>query len=147
MSRPDEFQPGDFQAFARQLVEQFRESGGVGRLGPVDFERLVVLTTTGRRTGRPHTVPIGAARDDAGNLLLFASNMGAPRHPDWYRNIEANPRVTVEVTGASWDADAEILDGADRDDAYRRWIEMAPNVADHEQKAGRRIPMVRVRRT
>jgi deazaflavin-dependent oxidoreductase (nitroreductase family) len=91
-------------------------------------------------------VPIGAARDDAGNLLLFASGNASPRAPDWYRNLEANRHVTVEVTGATWQADAEILEGAEREDALRRWIEMAPHVADHEEKAGRRIPMVRVRR-
>jgi deazaflavin-dependent oxidoreductase (nitroreductase family) len=70
--------------------------------------------------------------------------MGAPEDPDWYRNIESNPHVTVEVTDGRWDAAAEILEGAERDDAYRRWIDMAPNVADHEAKAGRRIPMVRI---
>jgi deazaflavin-dependent oxidoreductase (nitroreductase family) len=136
----------DPQEFNHELIDKFRASGGVGGLGPVQFDRLVILTTTGRRSGLPRTVPVGGARDDDGNLLLFASANASPRVPDWFRNIEANPRVTVEVTGASWDADAEILEGAERDDAYRRWIEMAPNVADHEAKAGRRIPMVRVRR-
>lgn len=134
----------DMQQFNRQLIEQFRASGGTGQLGQVRFDRLVLLTTTGRRSGRRHTVPLGTAHDEAGNLLLFASNMGAPEDPDWYRNIESKPHVTVEVTDGRWDAEAEILEGAERDDAYRRWIDMAPHVADHEPKAGRRIPMVRI---
>lgn len=136
----------DFGDFNRQVIEAFRASGGRGELGPVHFEKLVLLTTTGRRSGRPRTVPLGSAEDDAGRLLLFASNMGAPRHPDWYLNLEADPRVYVEVTGAEWDTDAEILAGAERDDAYHRWVAMAPHVAGHQDKAGRTIPMVRVRR-
>jgi len=136
----------DFADFNRQVIVAFRAAGGRGELGPVHFENLVLLTTTGRRSGQPRTVPLGSAADDEGRLLLFASNMGAPRHPDWYRNLEADPHVHVEVTGAAWDTEAEILHGAERDDAYRRWVEMAPQVAGHEAKAGRTIPMVRVRR-
>jgi len=136
----------DFADFNRQVVEAFRASGGRGELGPVHFENLVLLTTTGRRSGQPRTVPLGSTTDDDGRLLLFASNMGAPKDPDWFRNLEADPRVHAEVTGAEWDTSAEILSGAERDDAYRRWVEMAPHVADHEEKAGRTIPMVRVPR-
>jgi deazaflavin-dependent oxidoreductase (nitroreductase family) len=146
MTKPENFQPGDFHGFNQQLVEQFRTSGGVGKIGPVDFAHLVVLTTTGRRSKQRHTVPIGYATDDDGNLLLFASANAAPRDPDWYLNLEADPHVHVEITGDEWDATAEILHGAARDDAYHRWVTMAPNVSDHEEKSGRAIPMVRVPR-
>jgi deazaflavin-dependent oxidoreductase (nitroreductase family) len=134
----------DIREFNKQVITKFRESGGVGELGPIHFDQLVLLTTTGRKSGELRTVPIGAARDDADNLLLFASNMGSPKDPDWYLNLAADPHVTIEITGASWETDAEILDGDARDDAYNRWIEMAPHVAGHQEKAGRRIPMVRV---
>lgn len=136
----------DMKAFNQQLIGRFRESAGVGTLGPVDFGHLVLLTTAGPRSGQPRTVPLGFARDEDGALLLFASNMGAPTDPDWYRNIEADPHVTVELTATAFEAAAEILHGGDRDAAYRRWIEMAPHVAEHEDKAGRQIPLVRVRR-
>ncbi len=134
----------EFREMNQQLIQQFRDSGGVGEIGPVHFDRLVLLTTTGRRSGSPHTVPIGYAQDPDGNLLLFASNMGAPQDPDWYRNLAADPHVGVEITGRSFDTEAEVLTGAERDDAYNRWIEMAPHVADHQDKAGRQIPMVRI---
>src|SRR3954454_20724421 len=101
----------DIGAFNRQVSERFRADGGRGELGPVHFESLVLLTTTGRRSGQPHTVPLGSAADADGNLLLFASNMGAPEDPDWLRNLQRNRRVHVEVTGAEWDADAENLAG------------------------------------
>lgn len=136
--------PSDMREFNRQLVVKFRETGGVGEYGPVDFSRLVLLTTTGRRSGEPRTVPLGAARDAGDDLLLFASNQGAPQHPDWFLNLRDDPHVTVEITGLTWEADAVVLAGDERDDAYRRWIEAAPHVADHEQKAARTIPMVRI---
>jgi deazaflavin-dependent oxidoreductase (nitroreductase family) len=136
----------DIQAMNQQVIEKFRASGGIGEVGPVHFDKMVLLTTTGRRTGQPRTVPLGYTADADGNLLLFASNMGAPKHPDWYRNLEADPHVTVEITGATWSGEAGILSGADREDAYRRWIKMAPHVAEHQDKAGREIPMVRIAR-
>ena len=70
--------------------------------------------------------------------------MGAPRHPDWFRNLESDPHVRVEITGATFEVEAEILDGEAREEAYRRWVEMAPHVADHQEKAGREIPLVRI---
>jgi hypothetical protein len=65
----------DFREINRQLIQQFRASGGHGQLGPVHLERLVLLTTIGRISGQPHTVPLGYVRDSADNLVLFASNM------------------------------------------------------------------------
>lgn len=134
----------DFQAFNQQLIAAFRECGGIGTLGPVDFEHLVLLTTEGRSSGKPGTVPLGYVRDDDGSLLLFASNMAAPISPQWYRNIEAMQDVTVEITGATWPTGAIMLFGPERDEAYRRWVEANPHVADHEQKSRRLIPMVRI---
>jgi deazaflavin-dependent oxidoreductase (nitroreductase family) len=136
--------PHDFREINRKIIEQFRESEGQGALGPVHFERLVLLTTVGRRSGHPHTVPLGYVRDRTDNLVLFASNMGAPRDPQWYRNIAADPRVHVEITGAEWDAVATITSGAEREDAYRLWITAMPHVAGHQDQAGRQIPMVLV---
>lgn len=134
----------DIQDFNRQVITAFRATDGVGSLGPVHFDSLVLLTTTGRRTGQPRTVPLGSCRNADGDLLLFASNMGSPTDPDWLRNIRADPHVVVEMTGRTCDTQAEVLDGVARDGAYRRWIEAAPHVADHQAKAGRVIPMVRV---
>jgi deazaflavin-dependent oxidoreductase (nitroreductase family) len=136
----------DFHQFNQQVIEQFRASGGHGKLGPVTFENLLLLTTKGRRSGQPRTVPLGSVCDEDGNYVLFASNMGAPADPDWYRNIAADPHVTVVVTDDSFEADAIVASGARRDAAYRLWIEHAPHVADHQEKAGREIPMVLVRR-
>lgn len=105
----------DFRETNRQIIAQFRDSAGVGRLGPIDFERLVLITTKGRRTGRPHTVPLGSVRDEAGNIVLFASNMGAPAEPQWFANLAADPTVTAEITGTTWTTTAIIPTGAQRE--------------------------------
>jgi len=57
---------------------------------------ILLLTTTGARTGRPTTVPLGFAVDGSGRVFVMASKAGAPRHPAWFHNLRANPSVTVE---------------------------------------------------
>jgi deazaflavin-dependent oxidoreductase (nitroreductase family) len=128
--------------FNKHVIESFRASGGIGELGPVHFDRLVLLTTTGRRSGESRTVPLGCVRNEADELLLFASNMGAAKAPDWFHNIVADPHVTIEITGETREADAVVLRGEARDAAYDSWIETMPGVADHQETAGRLIPMI-----
>jgi deazaflavin-dependent oxidoreductase (nitroreductase family) len=126
----------------RRVIEQFRAGG------PVDGmtrDRLVLLTTTGARTGQRRTTPMMFHRD-GGRLLVIASNAGAPRDPDWYRNLVAHPRVTVEVGEETYDAQAEPLSGAERDQAWAMLKETYPFFAEHEVTAGREIPVVALTR-
>ena len=79
----------------RPVIEEFRANEGrVG--GHWEGRDLLLLTTTGRRSGRPHTTPVVYTRD-GDRLLVYASKGGAPSHPDWYRNLVADPDVVVEV--------------------------------------------------
>jgi deazaflavin-dependent oxidoreductase (nitroreductase family) len=137
----------DMARFNQQLIEQFRASSGHGELGPVTFDRLVLLTTIGRRSGTEHTVPLGFARDGDGHLILFGSNMGDPNEPDWVRNIRVDPQVRVEITDATFDAVAVIVTGEARGAAYQLWVDAAPHTAGHQDKAGREIPMILIRRS
>jgi deazaflavin-dependent oxidoreductase (nitroreductase family) len=128
----------DMSEINRRVIEQFRAGG------PVDGmtrDRLVLLTTTGARTGQPRTTPMMFHRD-GGRLLVIASNAGATKDPDWYRNLVAHPRVTVEVGEETCDAQAEPLSGADRDQAWAMLKETYPFFAEHEVTAGREIPVV-----
>ncbi|MEU7695613.1 nitroreductase/quinone reductase family protein [Microbispora hainanensis] len=127
-----------------KIIEEFRANAGmVG--GPFEGTPLILLTTTGARTGAARTNPV-ACRRDGDRILVFASNAGAPRHPDWYHNLLANPTVTVEVGDGTaietFIATARPLSGEERDRIYARQAEVAPVFADYQKKASRVIPVV-----
>ena len=92
----------DVREINRRVVKQFRAGGPIEGM---HRERLVLLTTTGRRSGEPRTTPLMFDRD-GDDVLVIASNVGAPRHPDWYLNLEADPRVTVELDDDRYEARA-----------------------------------------
>ncbi|MFG1924952.1 nitroreductase family deazaflavin-dependent oxidoreductase [Cryptosporangium sp. NPDC048952] len=128
--------PSDVGAYNRQLIVQFREAGGV--LGD---RPLLLLTTVGARSGTEHTAPMMFIPDDD-RLLVVASNAGAERHPDWYHNLVAHPRVTVEARGETYPASAVVLDGADRDAVFARIAAQYPFFHEHQAKTSRVIPVV-----
>jgi deazaflavin-dependent oxidoreductase (nitroreductase family) len=120
----------------RDLIAEFRANGR--RLGDAP---LLLLTTTGARSGRPHTTPLVYVRDGA-RLLVLASNYGAPRHPDWYRNLLARPEVHVEAAGEQFDATAVVLDEPERDRLLPTIVRHYPHLPDLQRQAGRTIPVV-----
>ncbi|MET7393307.1 nitroreductase/quinone reductase family protein [Dactylosporangium sp. NPDC005572] len=128
--------PADVADFNRKLIAEFRAGGR-----RIEGRPLLLLTTTGRRTGRPHTAPMMFVRLDD-RLLVIASNAGAAEHPDWFRNLAADPAVTVEVDGEEFAATARPAAGADRDDLFARISERYPFFRDHQSGAGRVIPVV-----
>lgn len=132
----------DVQAINRTVVAQFRAGGPVEGM---HRERLVLLTTTGRRTGQARTTPMMFHRD-GDRVLVIASNVGAPRHPDWYLNLVAEPAVTIEVgdeSGTPRQVTARPLDGAERAELWEMLKTTYPFFAEHEQKAAARtIPVV-----
>ncbi|MGW3632553.1 nitroreductase/quinone reductase family protein [Streptomyces sp. NPDC005122] len=128
-------------AFNRQIIDEFRtRNGKVG--GPFEGARLLLLTTTGVRTGTPHTTPLGHYPDGGGRVLVIASAGGAPRHPDWFLNLVAEPRVRVESGVFTYDARAVVLEGAERDRLFARAVEADPGWARYQAKTDRVIPVV-----
>ena len=132
----------DYREINRKVIEQFRAGGEIEGM---HRDRLVLLTTTGARTGRPHTTPVMFQRD-GDRLLVIASNNAAPTAPDWYRNLVRQPRVTVEVGEERHDAVATVLTGQDREQRWAELKEAYPFFSDHEQQAGREIPVVALTR-
>ena len=133
----------DMQATNRRVIEQFRAGGEVDGMSR---DRLVLLTTTGARTGQRRTTPMMFVRD-GDRVVVMASNAGAVKAPDWYRNLEADPHVVVEIGDEVYDAVATTLEG---DERARVWADLTagyPFFADHEAKAGRRIPLVALTRS
>ncbi|GAA2270015.1 cation-binding protein [Streptomyces ruber] len=130
--------------FNQHVIDEFRaHHGRVG--GPFEGGRLLLLTTTGARTGTPHTTPVGYLPDLDGQVLVIASAGGSPRHPDWYRNLLAHPRVTVESGAFTYEAEAVVLTGEDRDRAFARAVESDPGWAEYQRKTERVIPVVALR--
>ncbi|MFE5793407.1 nitroreductase/quinone reductase family protein [Streptomyces sp. NPDC056503] len=137
-------------AFNQQVIEEFRGNGGrVG--GMFEGADLLLLTTRGARSGREHTTPVVYVRDGA-RLLVFASNGGAPRHPAWFHNVRAEPRVTVELgtpdgTVDRFEAEAVAAEGVERDRLYAEQARRDPAFAAYQAGTTRPIPVVALRRT
>jgi deazaflavin-dependent oxidoreductase (nitroreductase family) len=132
----------DVREVNKRVIEQFRAGGDIEGM---HRDRLVLLTTTGARTRRPHTTPV-MFQQDGDRLLVIASNAGAPKAPDWYHNLVAEPRVTVEVGQDSYQAEARVLAGSERQQRWAALTAALPFLADHERQAGRIIPVVALTR-
>jgi deazaflavin-dependent oxidoreductase (nitroreductase family) len=127
--------------FNQQVIDEFRaHHGKVG--GYFEGARLLLLTTTGARTKTPHTTPVGYYPDGGDRVIVIASAGGAPEHPDWYRNLVAHPRVRVESGVFTYDAQAVVLEGAERDRLFARAVEADQGWAEYQAKTDRVIPVV-----
>ncbi|GIH93955.1 nitroreductase/quinone reductase family protein [Planobispora siamensis] len=130
--------------FDRQIIEEFRRNGGrVG--GRFEGASLVLLTTTGAKTGRPRTTPAAYLRE-GGRIFVFATNAGSDRHPAWYHNLLAHPRITFEIGGGrgveTRAATAVVLHGEERDRVYARQAAIVPAFAAYQEGTSRVIPVV-----
>jgi deazaflavin-dependent oxidoreductase (nitroreductase family) len=139
--------PHDIKAVNRAIIEEFRANDGVVTDERLRRGKLVLLTTTGAKTGREHTVPLGDFSDDENSVLLWASAIGAPKHPAWYSNLVANPAVVVERKGANGhlvriETTAVTAKGADRERALALLSQNYPHVAAHQELTDREIPIV-----
>ena len=122
----------------RRVIEEFRANGGkVG--GQYANLPLLLLTTTGARSGQPRIVPL-AYLTDGGNIYIFAARGGAPTHPDWYHNLVANPRVTVEVGTETFDATAVVVGDEERASVFAQ----VPQLTQFQAKTTRKIPVVKL---
>ncbi|MDA2804002.1 nitroreductase/quinone reductase family protein [Nocardiopsis suaedae] len=125
----------------QQVIDEYRATRG--RLsGPFAKARLLLLTTTGARTGLPRTTPLGYLNDEGGRVFVIASAGGSPRHPAWYRNLLAHPRVTVENGPFTFTADAEVLEGQERDRVFARAVEADRGWGAYQEQSGRTLPVV-----
>ncbi|MDT7553874.1 MAG: hypothetical protein QOI16_2410 [Pseudonocardiales bacterium] len=132
----------DIKETNRRVIAQFREGGPIEGM---QRDRLVLLTTTGRHSGEPRTTPLMFHRD-GDRVLVIASNIGAPSHPDWYLNLVARPQVTVEIGDDSYPALATPTEGADRERVWTLLKQTYPFFADHEKATERTIPVVALTR-
>jgi deazaflavin-dependent oxidoreductase (nitroreductase family) len=122
------------------VIAEFRASGGtVG--GQFEGADLLLLTTTGAKSGIARTSPLGYLRD-GDRLLLAASAAGAPKNPDWFHNVLAHPEVTVELGTDTFRAVASVPDGAERDALWDKVTAALPGYAEYQKGTDRVIPVV-----
>jgi deazaflavin-dependent oxidoreductase (nitroreductase family) len=133
----------DQNDYNRQLIEEYRANRS--KFAGPGSRHLLLLTTTGAKSGQRYTTPMMYIPQDE-RLLVIASNIGAPQHPDWYHNLVAHPEVTVEVGTEIYEATATVTQGAERQHLWTWIIEQYPFFADHQTKTMRQIPVIALTR-
>lgn len=127
-----------------KIIEEFRANGGkVG--GPFEGGTLLLLTTTGAKSGKQRVSPLVYVLDGE-RYVIFASKAGAPTNPDWYHNLRAHPQATLEVGTEKFEATAVEVTGEERDRLYAKVVERMPGFADYEKKTTRQIPVIALER-
>ena len=134
----------DWDEFNRGLIEEFRANGGKVS-GRFAGSPVVIVTTTGARSGLPRTTPLVYSRD-GDRIVIIASQGGEPTHPDWYHNLVANPGVTVELPGETFSARATVAEGEERTRLFDRQAALMPFFAEYERTTPRQIPVVVLKR-
>lgn len=124
----------------KKIIDEFRANNGqVG--GQFEGAPMVLLTTTGAKSGKQRTNPLVYLADD-GHVVVFASKAGAPTHPDWYHNLVAHPSVTVEVSDQRYTATAREVTGEERDRLYSAQASLMPNFKNYQEATPRLIPVI-----
>lgn len=127
--------------FGDRHVERYRETGGeVGHIWKRG-SKILLLTTRGRVTGNPGTVPL-IYENDGDGLVIVASKGGAPTHPGWYRNLAKTPEVEVQVLDEVFPARARTVEGDERERLWRLVNEQWPDYDRYAERTDRRIPVV-----
>lgn len=126
--------------FNQSIIEEFRANGGkVG--GPFKGAPLLLLTTTGAKSGQQRLSPL-AYTTDGERYVIIASKGGAPTNPDWYYNLLAHPVATIEVGGKKFQVRATVVEEPERSRLYAKVAAKMPNFAEYQRKTTRQIPVV-----
>ncbi|MFE1545999.1 nitroreductase/quinone reductase family protein [Streptomyces sp. NPDC058718] len=127
-------------SFNQSVIDEFRaNSGKVG--GYFEGGDLLLLTTTGAKSGQERTVPLGYVRH--GDLLMVVgSNLGSERHPDWFHNLMAHPQVRVELGGEEFEAIAVPAEGERRERLFAHVVSAEPGYGEYQRNTARVLPVV-----
>lgn len=141
MSSPD---TETIKAFNQQIADEFRANQGkVG--GPFENSDILLLTTTGAKSGQPRLSPLAYFRVD-GKLIIIGSFAGADFDPGWVHNLRANPQAHIEVGTDAFDATARELPPAEREEIFPKIVAAAPGFAEYQAKTSRVIPLFELQR-
>ncbi|KUH97837.1 deazaflavin-dependent nitroreductase [Mycolicibacterium acapulense] len=130
--------------FNAGIVDEFRANGGkVG--GPFEGGNLLLLHTTGAKSGQPRVSPLAYLRLED-RIYIVGSYAGSDKDPAWVHNLRANPKVHVEIGTTDYDATARELPHHERDELYPKLVEYAPVFAEYQAKTSRVIPVFELAR-
>jgi deazaflavin-dependent oxidoreductase (nitroreductase family) len=135
----------DPAAFTQGLINGLRANNGQVTSGPMAGRPLLILTTTGARSGLSRE-SILTYTEDGDRLVVAASKSGAPTNPDWYHNLIAQPIVQVEAGGETFKARGTVQEGAEGDRLWANHVAARPEFAEYPKKSGRVIPMITLER-
>src|SRR5438046_10554356 len=129
------------QLYGQEHVRRYRETGGeVGHIWK-EGATVLLLTTAGRKTGKPGTMPLIYA-EDGDRYVVIASQGGAPTHPGWYRNIVKNPEAEVQAEDEVFFARARTAEGEERERLWRKANQVWPHYDAYAKRTERVIPVV-----
>ena len=135
-----------FGAINPTVIEQFRGGHEIDAVPGVTRQDHILLTTVGRRSGEPRTVPLRIFREEGNRLIVVAGNGGEPAHPAWYLNLLAAPRATVETDKETYEIEATVLSGEDRAALWALFHEQHPGMSEYLAGADRVVPVVALTR-
>lgn len=132
--------------FNTTIINEFHANEGVTEMFG---DRLVLLTTTGAKSGKTRVTPV-VHRMSGGRMLIFGSKGGADTHPAWYINLMADPHASIEVREGGkvvgYDVIAEDLKGEDRDAEFAAQVAEMPTFGEYQERTDRVIPVVELKR-
>jgi len=130
--------------FNKGIVDEFRSNAGVVG-GPFEGRPLLLLHTTGAKSGQPRLAPLAYFNVD-GKLIIIGSKAGADTNPDWVHNLRANPQARIEIGTDAYDVVAREFSREERDEAYPKVVAEAPGFGEYQEKTSRVIPLFELTR-
>jgi len=127
--------------FGEEHVRRYQETDGEEGHDWREGSTVLLLTTTGRNTGRESTTPLIYGMDGE-NAVIVASKGGSPEHPGWYRNLKKSPEVGVQIKGDRFRARARDAEGEERERLWSLMNEIWPHYEEYQEKTHREIPVV-----
>jgi deazaflavin-dependent oxidoreductase (nitroreductase family) len=121
------------------IIEEFRANRG--KVAAFSWATLLLLTTTGAKSGKPHTTPTVYLSDED-RLIICATAAGSPTNPAWYHNLVAHPNAIVEIGSETYEVTALITTGAERERLWAKTVAHYPGFVDYQTKTTRQIPVV-----
>jgi deazaflavin-dependent oxidoreductase (nitroreductase family) len=127
--------------FGEQHVRRYRETGGEVGHRWKRGSKILLLTTTGRKSGKARTTPL-IYEEDGDRYVIVASKGGAPEHPSWYRNLQKDPNVELQLLNDVFPARARTAEGEERERLWELANQQWPDYDSYQTRTERQIPVV-----